>query len=279
MTEPREDEGDEARTMSFLGAAGWTIALSLSREILVQVTEKVRPGAESDIINLTACLVLACSTVLFVMLRVYARATRMRDAFGLRAVTPVHVVLGATAGAAMYPLFATVDGIIEKRFPLSADEAAAQARLLAVTTTGSRVLLVVTLGVVVPIALELFFRGMLAGRLLRGRAPSIVVIVTAIYFAASSTDPRGFATTLALGLTLGWLRTQSGSVLPAIAAQLAYGAVPLVPVLAGRDPAEDVRYPPKWIAIATGIAVLAMIAAASLAARDQRARAARALDE
>jgi membrane protease YdiL (CAAX protease family) len=141
------------------------------------------------------------------------------------------------------------------------------------------VALVVALCVVIPVAHELFFRGMLVGRLLRGRAASTVIVGAAIYFAALQLDLRGFMTTLALGLTLSWLRVQSGSTLPAIAAHVAFWTVPAVSVLGGRDPTENVAYPAKWVAAATGIALLAMIAAASVAARDERARAARALDE
>jgi len=76
-----------------------------------------------------------------------------------------------------------------------------------------------------------------------------------------SLDWRSMPTALVLGLSLGWLRARSGSVIAPAVAHLAFWSVQGVPILRGADPAADVTYPAKWIGCGLALAVVALAVA------------------
>ncbi len=243
--------------MSPLAAALWSVALTMTVMVSVSVTDAVRPGAQTDIVNLAACQVLATSLVVFAMVRWHAPDLPMRGVLGMRVISPLHVPLAAAAGAGLFPLMSTVDGLILRRWPIQ-DESAAEGieKLLA---SSSRVGLVVAALVVVPIAREIFFRGILYGGIRATVNVRVAVLGTSVFYACSFVDPRQMPTALALGFALAWLRERSGTVVAPILAQLAYGSVEGIPILRGQDLEADVTYPPRWIAGGCAIAVLALV--------------------
>jgi len=103
--------------------------------------------------------------------------------------------------------------------------------------------------VVIPVAAELFFRGILFGGLSRGSSSRVAVLATTALFALSYSmpDPRDLPTAAILGLAFAWLRARCGSVVAPIVAHVAFWAVEGIPILRGRDPAADVTYPTRWI--------------------------------
>jgi membrane protease YdiL (CAAX protease family) len=242
--------------MSPLAAALWSVAMTLTVMVAVSVTEAARPGAQTDIVNLAACQVLATSLVVFAMVRWHAPDLPMRGVLGMRGISPLHVPLAIAAGAGLFPLLSTVDGLIGKRWPIQ-DEAAAEGiqKLLA---SSSRVGLVVAALVVVPVARELFFRGILYGGIRATVNVRVAMVATAVFYACSFLEPQQMPTALVLGLALAWLRERSGTVLAPIVAQLAYGSVEGIPILRGAALDADVTYAPRWIAGGAAIAVLAL---------------------
>ena len=258
---------DDRKPTSFLAAALWTSGITLLVGLLIQVTESVRPGAIGDIVNDTACQVLAYSIVILAMLRVYAPSSPMRDALGFRAVAPLHIVFAAIAGACLYPGMSTLEDFFARRFPLAPEELDLTLRLFSAPTRSSRITLVLALGLVMPIAEEVFFRGILFGGLRKGRGMGMAIVATAVYYTSTRLDPRVFATTFVLGLVLGWLRGTSKSVVPAIVAHVAYLAVPLVPVARGADATADVVYSPAWSFGGLAIAAAALLATQAVSPR------------
>src|SRR5580704_4873018 len=111
--------------MTPLVAALWAVALTMTFMVAVSVTESVRPGAQTDIVNLAACQVLATSLVVFAMVRWHAPDLPMRGVLGMREIGPLHVPLAIAAGAGLFPLMSTVDSLILKRWPIQ-DETAAE---------------------------------------------------------------------------------------------------------------------------------------------------------
>jgi membrane protease YdiL (CAAX protease family) len=271
------DEG-ERRPISYLAAAAWTISLMLLGAVVLQITEHLRPGADEDLVNYTACHVLVHSLVLFAMLRVYAPSSPVRSALGLRAVSPLHVLLAAVIGAAMHPAITALDALVQKKFPPPPEELEAIAKLLSTSPHGARAVIAVVLVLVLPVTIELFFRGMLYGGVRRGRASGTAMLATTVYF-MSSQEPREMLGAFVLGLVLVWLRAQSGSVLSPLAAHVAFAVVPVVPILRGADPMSDVAYPLQWTAGGLGLALVALLLARAIAQRDPRAIAALADDE
>lgn len=258
---------EERRPLSFLGAAAWTIGVVLLLDVAVSVTEALRPGAITDLVSVTACHVLSYSIVVFAMLRVYAPETPVRRVVALRTTPPLWTVLAGAIGAGVYPALNVVDMLVARRYPQSKDDIERFGRLMTASTLGRRVFLATSLLVLMPVAEEVFFRGVLFGGLERQRKGATVIFATALYFAVARADVPSFASVLALGLVLGWLRSRSGSIVPPIVAQAAFFAVPLVPILRGADPTADEVYAPRTIA---GALVLAAVSAALLEWRASR---------
>jgi membrane protease YdiL (CAAX protease family) len=247
--------------MSPVVAALWTVALFLLEGMCVSVTESVRPGAQSDLVNRAACEALAASVVIFAMVRVHAREASLRWTLGVRTPAALHVPLAIAAGAGLYPLTARITSLITARWPYDAAEMEIGEKLLSVPTTHARVALVVALFLVMPIAQELFFRGIVFGELRRSAGAHMAIASTAVFYASFAGDPRQMPTALLLGLSLAVLRERTGTVVTAIVAQLAFGAVEAIPILRGRDPMANVEYPTKWVVGGAVIALLALVGA------------------
>lgn len=252
------------RRMTPLGAAMWSLALAFVEQLCVGATEAARAGALTDIINLTACQVLATSTVLFIIARVYARDTSLREAFGVRRPSPFHVILAAVSGAGLCPLLSTVEDYVVRRWPYDPEVVEYMHKVL---SRSSREAFIVAVFVAWPIARELFFRGALFGQLRRSISASASVIWTAVLFAFATLDWRVIPSSLGLGLALGWVRAQSGTVVAAVVAHLAFVAVEAVPIVRGRDLSADVTYPMRWIVGGAAASLIALAAAAVLAER------------
>jgi membrane protease YdiL (CAAX protease family) len=253
----RPDEPAD-RPLTPLAGALWSVALTMLVMFAIEATEQARPGAQTDIVNLAACQVLATSIVVFAMVRMHAREVSLRATLGLRPVAPLHAVLAIAAGAGLHPLLATVDAWVERRWPL--EDPQTTERLQTLVTSSPRVVLVVAMLVVMPIASEVFFRGILYGGIRATTNVRAAIVATAVFYACSYLDPQQMPTALAIGFAMAWLRERTGTVVAPVLAQLAYGAVDGIPWLRGRDPMADVTYPPKWIAGGALIALLALAA-------------------
>lgn len=271
----------EQRPLSFVAAAAWTLGMVLVVEVAGSVTELARPGAGLDLVSVTMCHVLGYSAVVLAMLRVYAPDARVRDVLAFRPAPLAYLVFAVVIGASLYPAASWVDALVARRFPSRPEELDALGRLMATPTAGRRAFLGAAFVLIMPAFEEVFFRGVLFGRLRRvgpdgaTRTPGMVVLATAVYFAIAHGDPRSFASVLALGAMLGWLRDRARSVVPTILAQAAFFAVPVVPILRGGDPMADESY---GRAITLGGLAVAALAAAALEWMS-RARVARALRE
>jgi membrane protease YdiL (CAAX protease family) len=279
MDEMQSADPGERRPISFLAAAAWTIGLVMLVSVAVGVTEAARPGAIGDLVNYTACHVLAYSLVLFVMLRVYAPASPMRNALAMRPVSPLHVILSLIVGGALEPALSTAEAMVAKYYPLSAEDVEVTTKLLTAGTPTARVMLVFALVVAVPLTEELFFRGMIFGGLRKGREAGVAMLASAIYFSASQLTPRTLPTAFIFGLVLAWLRAQSGSVISAIAAHVALAAVEIAPLARGADPSADVTYPRSITTGGIAVALVALLLAKLVSTKSARAIEANRQDE
>jgi membrane protease YdiL (CAAX protease family) len=251
----RPDEPTD-RPLTPLAGALWAVALTMLFMCAVAATEAARPGAQTDVVNLAACQVLATSVVIFAMARLHARDVSLRLTVGLRPVGALQALLAAAAGAGMHPLMSTVEDWVMRRWPIDDPHMAEDVQKL--VSSSPRVVLVLATFAVVPIVHELFFRGILYGGIRAATNVRAAIIATAVFYACSNLDPQQMPTALAVGFAMAWLRERTGTVLAPIVAQLAYGAVEGIPLLRGRDPTADVTYSPKWIAGGAIIAILAL---------------------
>ncbi len=255
------------RPFSLAAAALWASLLWLFEHVCFEVTEAARPGAITDIVNIAACVVLATSVVVFAMVRVHAPDGSLRETLGVRPVGVLRLVLSIAAGVGLSPALSTVDDLIARRWPYNDPEAAESMQKLLGSST--HLGLVVCVFVVIPLAHEVFFRGVLFGELarhpeVRGQdegAVLVPLVATALLFAIFSLDWRSMPTALLLGLALGWLRARSGSLVAPAVAHLAFWSVQGIPILRGMDPAADFTYPTPWVA---GGAAMALVALATI---------------
>lgn len=251
--------------MSPLAAAMWTVALTMTGLVAVSVTESVRPGAQTDIVNLAACEVLATSVVIFAMVRWHAPQGSIRATLGLRGFGPggfAHAPLSIAVGAGLAPVLSAVDDWVVHRWPMQ-DDAAVEG-LQKLLSSSSRVGIVVSALVVIPLTRELFFRGVLYEGMRRTVGGRSAILGTAVFFACSTLEPQQVPTALVLGLALAWLRESASTVVAPVLAQLAYGAVEGIPLLRGRPLDADVTYPVTWIAGGAGLALAALALSAAL---------------
>jgi len=260
------------RPLSLPAATLWATALWLLEHICFEVTESARPGAITDIVNVSACVVLATSIIVFAMLRVHAPHESVRATLGVRAIGPLRLLLSAVAGAGLCPALSTLDDLVARRWPY--DDPAALESMQKLLASSSHLGLVLGVFVVIPLAREVFFRGVLFGEL--GRDPllhragagadqgpggaAVALLATTLLFTVFSLDWRSMPSALVLGLALGWLRLCTGSLVAPVVAHLAFWSVEGIPILRGADPAADVTYPVRWIAMAATVALAALAA-------------------
>jgi membrane protease YdiL (CAAX protease family) len=267
MVDSRDDTPGH-HPMTPLAAALWTTGLWLLETVCIAVTEAVRPGAVKDVVNMAACTALATSVAVFAMVRVHAREVSLRSTLGVALPGPLPLLLSVAAGAGLYPLLSTIEELTRSRWPWSDKELEGVQKLLELPTMSARIALVVSLLVVVPLARELFLRGLVYGAVKRATNVRTATLATAMFFAALEMDWRSLATTFVLGLALARLRERTGTVTAPVVATLSYGAVAAVPILRGRDAMEVLMHPMHWIPTRwiAGGAVIALLALAAVGA-------------
>lgn len=259
-------------------AIGYTILVVLIWGLALTTAEAARPGAEGDLVTLTLCHALAHLTVLLVALRIHAPDEELREAFGLRPVGAPLLVLSAMLGACLYAPLAKVDAITAKRFPLDEETLKVIDRLVATPTIGSKLFLLASLVVAMPLVEELFFRGFIFGALRKGKGTGAAVVATTALFALARLDLRAIGSVCAIGLVLALVRARAGSALASLALHAGYSLVPLWPLVRGGEIMDDDLVPARvaWISLAAAAGIGATFVLA--ASRSGLARAARSRD-
>jgi len=90
---------------------------------------------------------------------------------------------------------------------------------------GNFLLVLLLAGLVVPLAEELAFRGLLQGWLRERYGPTAGILLSALLFAVVHGIPALIPALLLVGLLLGWLYERSGSLWPAVAMHGAFNAI------------------------------------------------------
>ena len=268
----------EDRPVTFLAAAGWTILLKILTEIAVTLVDAVHPGAFTDIVTITASRVLAVSVVLFALLRVHAPEASVRRFIGFRTPPVGVLLLAAAAGAALAIPASWISTFLAEHLPKAAEEKSDVLEALLNTDTASRrAILFATLVVVIPASDELFFRGALFTQLRRDRRADVVILATAAYDALLNLmNPRGMLVMVVVLVTLGWLRTISGSVLPALILRVSFFGALLGPGLLNKP---DLPTRPAWTLGALGVALVSIVGMWAICRSSEVAAAARDEDE
>lgn len=268
----------ERRPFAFVLAAGYTIALVLTMGLALAITQAIRPGAESDLVTLTACHALAHFAVLFVAMRIHEPETELREVMGLRTVGIVPAIASLALGAGIYPALARVDAAFAERFPQDPHDTEIMNALTATPTIASRVVLIAALALAMPFAEEVFFRGFVFGSLRRGRSASLAAAATTAFFVLSRFDPRAMGSLVALGIALSFVRTRAGSSLASTFTHAAFYLVPLAPLVRGGAVIDDDAFTRNQVIAGLAVAAVGVLALQLTSTRAASSRAALARD-
>lgn len=275
MSDSNPPEAPQDRPLSFFTAAIWALIALMVNVVVANMTEEARAGAAADQVSRAGCLALSYAVVFFGILRLHEPNASIRHVLALRPPSALAVLLGAVLGVALALPTDWLYKVLETSFPspTDADDTAAAAN--AASTVGKAVGLFVSVGLVLPILTELFFRGVLFTPLRRThRAEQVIVAVTVFESLAVAYDPRLALTLLVPTLVFSWMRGVTGSVVPSLVAHVAINLMSIVPTCLRRPDIE----PTKMLLAISGIAGLVSLVAISLLSRSARAIDARQRD-
>lgn len=269
-------DDEKTLAMSFLAAALLTISAQLVMSLVVGITESLRPGAVADIVNLSACQLLVHLGFVFLAARLYAPEASLRHLLGLRAVSPLVLILCVVAGAAFEMPISFVERFWASRFPLTEADQAHISRVLSADTTKAKAVLATCFVGLLPLGQELFHRGAIFGRLRVGKDPRTTTLAVAAFYTLSTvSSPGGLPSAFALGLGLTAVRAATGSTWASLVAYVAFMAVAVTRLFRGPN---DAALTPRHAIIALALAAVASAILASRLLRDDKAALARASD-
>jgi membrane protease YdiL (CAAX protease family) len=211
---PPESESGE-RAMTYFGAVGWTLLSTSLFLFLVLIMMSIRPGAGNDLITNFGFQLVATLLTLFCILRFYAPNTSIRHFVGLRGTHGGFYVLAAVLGVVIQVPTTALYNVIVKRFPGPVDN---DSHLMEDLARGTpwRVALCVIIVFAGPFLEEVFFRGALFRPLKKQSTTFGVILLSSLLFALAHLEKQIFLPIAIVGITLGILRSASGSLIPSI---------------------------------------------------------------
>lgn len=268
--------------MPGLLAAGWLSGVLFIQTLLLLLVLGLRPGGAPDLVRNFACQAIAYLLGLFLILRVHAPAASIRVFLGVRKTHPAFYPIAILLAAALTPAIDALFEVIQRRYPDASDTGERITDLLVSASTPKRVVFGVIIVIVGPILEEMFFRGALFNPIDR-RYPasrSVAVGITAFLFAIAHLDHQGLFPLALIGLALGFLRQQSGSLFPSILLHISFNAIGLYATLTTTPGAEATALPLSRGLIAGSVvsALLLLGLAQLISARSEAAAHARELD-
>jgi membrane protease YdiL (CAAX protease family) len=266
-----------SRPLSLAWAFGWTFGVVLVLLAGLELTEALRPGARTDIMNLAVWEALVYGGASFGILWFHLADHDAREGFGLRVTHPGLLALGLLLGLSAQGPAQALESLVQHFFPPSEQALAERAALLWVDGPLRAVLLVLGAACIVPLAEELFFRGALYGALRRSYGAFWAATVSSLCFVLSHLSMTSWPALLFMAALLAHLRVVSGSLLPCIALHVGFNAVAVASVFWGTaSRAEPLQVPPLVVAgslLMTGLIVFVADRVGRMSALSRRARA------
>ncbi|MCU0683084.1 MAG: CPBP family intramembrane metalloprotease [Polyangiaceae bacterium] len=232
----------------------------------LELSRALRPGAAYDLVNAQGCAALAFSLTTYVLVLVHSPSRSTAEALGVRATHPIFYPLACALGVLTLASASWASALVERRWPLDAEEVEAMRALIPPPGLGYRVAFATMTVAVGPLTEEMLFRGSIFRLLSKGaRGAASVVVLTAVLFTLSHPNLRAFVHVLPSGLVLGALRASSGSIVPPLLAHAAFNGITTFELLRGGfrfDEPEPV--PPHWQGVGATALVLAGLGLAHL---------------
>lgn len=272
---PSERMPEEPPPMTVLAALGWSFGITFAFHLLATIMLKLRPGSTIDIVGGALCQAVAYLAGLFLILRVHAPEASIRDFIGLRGTHPAFYPVALLLGVAVWLPAEALESVIEKRWPSPEGHLAEQ---LIAAPRPYQVAMLLMITVVGPLMEELLFRGALF-RALRRMHPQVVVIVaTASLFGMAHMSWKLFFIIGGVGLALGLVRAESGSLIPGLLLHFAFNAMTCALLFYSKAKGADVAVPNAFVPVSVAVAALLLVLVRFLGARSATAAAAREMD-
>ena len=262
------------RPMSIGMAAGWVAGTTYL--FIVLLTLSVAAGAgPTDRVNLFACQAAGYLAGLFLILRVHAPDVSVRHFLGMRGTHPGFYAVAVLLGVALQVPVNELFGLIAARYPVPSTQQEFL-EVLAQASTAKRAAIGFIMIALVPLIEEMLFRGAITTPLRRRYGSAMVVGITAVCFAVAHIQWQLFVPILLVGVSLGWVRAASGSIVPCLLLHATFNAIPFYAMLmeAGKPPPPN-EPAPIGVVLATtaGLALLLTIVHVLGARSEDAARA------
>lgn len=261
--DPGDDALAEDRPLSAVFAPAWTMAALVASLGLFWITAALRPAKGGDIVNLQLCFSAGLAAVTWGVTRFHLPTRPVADALGLRRTPAGLLVLSALIGCALLLPASWLDDRLEHLFPRGAEEIAARADAMSLSTVSRKAAFAVAAVGLGPISEDLFFRGALFRAMRRTEAAALTIATSSLAFAFFHVDARMFPIALLGGVVLGVLRERTGSVLASMTAHVAYNGVITLGLLGGQLKLESAG--PSHAVAAAGLAATVGLSWAAIA--------------
>ncbi len=286
MFEDPEEEGRPSneppveRPMTLPLAVLWSFLATSLTIILLYVTQSLRPGAATDLVNGLACTAVAYLLCIFLMARTHARQMQLGDLLAIRKTHPLLYVLAAAIGLSLQIPAEIVRRAVERRWPTPPEIILDQLATFRIDSSGRRILVPLIVAALGPLIEEMFFRGALQRGLRKLHTDARVIPVVALLFAVGHVDPRSMLPIFMIGMFLSLLRSASGSLMPSLIAHMAFNGVVVFELVRGTINLEPETTPLPLPLAAAGLAGTLLFTAAFIwvAARSETALRARQED-
>lgn len=247
-------------------AALWCVALYVALGVVAMVVS-VAPARGIVYAGLAHVLVLAafCHAVLVVHERRPARGWSLAtviDALALGRAPWRELGLGAMLGLAIKLPADSLRQVIERHFPTPDVQLAAQAEMLRHDSVARVLALLLLIGVLGPLAEELFYRGVAFRLFDRGSGRGAALWLSSAFFALAHHNPRDWLPLFVVALLLAQARASSGRLWPGVAAHVAFNSAALGLLFADVSIAVSGLTSWLWIAVSSMVCASVLVALA-----------------
>jgi membrane protease YdiL (CAAX protease family) len=284
-SDPSSDErGGEIprpRSLSLIGAVGWTLTTVFIALLALDASAHFRPGLSADLVNSQICFALAFSITTFLVVRFHLPTRSLGDALGARPSHPALYVMALLAGALMQLPADWLGGVIERLSPRSDEELARLGEMFVFRGVWHKLIVAAVATAVGPFLEEVFCRGVLYRAMRFGASPRVVVVGTALCFALLHLSLYDMAPVFLCGLVLGGLRAMTGSMFVSLLGHMGFNGVVTFAILAGYTKMGDRGPSMPWTwGLGGAVGVVALLAGmAAISRRSEAVTTALAEDE